>query len=95
MALRATLCLLLASSAAAHRSAHRPRDLGEQFFVNRLAAETPSETISSFEVTENVIKLERGNGTSLSSLYVNAIREQEAAENGVYSRLQVCRQAWI
>jgi hypothetical protein len=24
-------------------------------------------------------------------MYVNAIREQEAGESGIYSRLQVCR----
>jgi hypothetical protein len=68
-----------------------PRDFGEQFFVNRLTANTPSEIIGPFEVTENVIKLERGKGSSLSSMYVNAIREQEAGESGIYSRLQVCR----
>ena len=96
MALWATLCLVLACLAAAHRGARVvPRDLGEQYFVNRLAVDTPSETLSTFEVTENVIKLERGNGRSLSSMYVNAIRAQEAAENGIYSRLQVRRQSWI
>jgi hypothetical protein len=33
--------------------------------------------------------LEKGNGSSLSSMYVNAIREQAAGESGIYSRLQV------
>jgi hypothetical protein len=94
MALRAALCLLLASSAAAHRGARVPRDLEEQFFISRLVAETPSESTSTFEVTDHVIQLERGKGSSLSSLYVNAIRAQEASENGVYSRLQVRGQLW-
>jgi len=89
MALRVALCLLWAASAAAHRGARLPRDLGEQFFVNRLAAETPAKRLSTPQLTEHVIMLEKGNGSSLSSMYVNAIRAQAAGENGIYSRLQV------
>ena len=89
MALRAALCLTWAASAAAHRGARVPRDLGERYFVNRLAVETPAKTLTIPEVTDHVIMLEKGNGSSLSSMYVNAIREQAAGENGIYSRLQV------
>jgi hypothetical protein len=89
MALQVALCLLWAASAAARRPAHVPRDLGERYFVNRLATETPAKILSTPEVTENVIMLEKGNGSSLSSMYVNAIREQAAGESGIYSRLQV------
>lgn len=90
MALQVTVCLLWAASAAAHRGARLPRDLGEQFFVNRLAAETPAKRLSTPQLTDHVIMLEKGNGSSLSSMYVNAIRAQAAGENGIYSRLQVC-----
>jgi len=89
MALRLALCLFWAATAAAHRGARLPRDLGEQFFVNRLVAETPSKRLSTPQLTEHVIMLEKGNGSSLSSMYVNAIRSQAAGENGIYSRLQV------
>jgi len=89
MALRVALSLLWAASATAQRPARVPRDLGERYFVNRLAAETPAKRLSTPEVTDHVITLERGNGSSLSSMYVNAIREQAAGENGIYSRLQV------
>jgi len=87
MALRIALCLLWAASAAAQRRPRVARGLaeGERYFVNRLATETPAELLSTPEVTDHVIKLEKGNGSSLSSMYVNAMREQE----GVYSRLQV------
>jgi hypothetical protein len=66
-----------------------PRDLGEQFFVNRLAAETPAKRLSTPQLTDHVVMLSKGNGSSLSSMYVNAIRAQAAGENGIYSRLQV------
>ena len=89
MAFRAALGLLLASSAIARRGARVPRDLDEQFFVNRLAVEEPSENINTPEISEHVVRLERGNGSSLSSLYVNAIRAQANGENPAYSRLQV------
>lgn len=57
--------------------------------VNRLVIEAASETLSTLEVTKKVVELERGNGSSLSSLYVNAIRAQAGGENPFYSRLQV------
>jgi hypothetical protein len=89
MALQVALCLLWAASAAAHRGARLPRDLGEQFFVNRLVAETPAKTLSTPQLTDHVVMLSKGNGSSLSSMYVNAIRAQAVGENGIYSRLQV------
>ena len=89
MALQAALCLLLASSATARISPRVPRDLGEHFTVNRIAIEPSSETPSTTEVTDQVVQLERGNGTSLSSLYVNAIRAQAAAENPLHSGKKV------
>jgi hypothetical protein len=57
--------------------------------VNRIAVEPSSETLSTIEVTNQVVELERGNGSSLSSLYVNAIRAQAGEENPLYSGLQV------
>jgi hypothetical protein len=89
MALQAALCLLLASSATALRGPHVPRDLGEYFTVNTVAIEPSSETLSTLKVVTNVIELERGNGSSLSSLYVNAIRAQDNGDDGLYSRLEV------
>lgn len=72
-----------------------PRDIDEQFFVNRLAAEKPSETINIPEISEHVIRLERGNGSSMSSMYVNAIRAQANGEIPAYSRLQVCLHSFL
>jgi hypothetical protein len=89
MALQAGLCLLLASSATARIFPRVPRDLGEHFTVNRIAIEPSSETLSTIKVTDQVVKLERGNGSSLSSLYVNAIRAQAAADNPLYSGTEV------
>jgi hypothetical protein len=89
MALQAALCLLLASSAAARRGPHVPRDLGEHFTVNTVAIEPSSERLSTLKVVTNVIEPERGNGSSLSSLYVNAIRAQASGDDGFYSRLEV------
>jgi len=57
--------------------------------VNRLVIDTTSEVLSTLEVTDQVVELERGNGSSLSSMYVNAIRAQAAGESPIYSRLQV------
>ena len=57
--------------------------------VNRLVINTASETLSKLTVTDQVVELERGNGSSLSSLYVNAIRAQAGGDNPFYSRLQV------
>jgi hypothetical protein len=89
MALQAALCMLLASSATARRFPRVPRDLGEHFTANRIAIEPSSETLSTLKVTSQVVELERGNGSPLSSLYVNAIRAQASGDDGFYSRLQV------
>jgi hypothetical protein len=86
MALQAALCLLLASSATARRDPRAPRDLGEYFTVNRVAIEPSSETLSTLKVVTNVVELERGNGSSLSSLYVNAIRAQAERDDPFYLR---------
>jgi hypothetical protein len=89
MAIQAALCLLLASSATARIFPREPRDPGEYFTVNRIAIEPTPETPSTLKVTDQVVQLERGNGSSLSSLYVNAIRAQAAAENPLYSGKKV------
>ena len=89
MALQATLCLLLASSATARIFPRVPREPGDHFTVNRIAIEPSSETLSTLKVTNQVVELERGNGSSLSSMYVNAIRAQASGDDGFYSRMRV------
>lgn len=87
MALQAFLCLILASSTTAHRGPRVPRDLRDELFVSRLATEKPAESLSQLSITDHVLNLQRGNGSSLSSLYVNTIRAQAAGENPYHSRL--------
>jgi len=89
MAFQAALYLLLAVTATAHRGPRMPRDPGEYFYVNRLKAEAPAQSLSELKVVETVLELEKGNASSLSSMYVHAIQVQESGDTGLYSRLQV------
>lgn len=69
-----------------------PRDLPPGgFVVSRIAIDEPSDSYSPLHISDHVIKLERGNGSSLSSLYVNAIRAQAAGEDPHYSRIKQVR----
>lgn len=94
MALPALLLLLFASwtGALRGRGPRMPRDLPPGgFVISRIAIDEPSDSYSPLHISDHVIKLERGNGSSLSSLYVNAIRAQAAGEDPHYSRIKQVR----
>lgn len=88
MASRAILCLLLATSTQAHRGPRIPRDLREEFFVSRLAVDDPLPLSGTPKITENVMELQRTKGSSLSSMYINAIRAKGSGADPYYSRIK-------
>ncbi|KAK6434660.1 hypothetical protein LTR95_009158 [Oleoguttula sp. CCFEE 5521] len=57
------------------------------YTVNRLPSRGSMQPMSELKTVENVIRLTRGNGSSLSSLYVQAMRLQDTGREGSYSRL--------
>lgn len=92
MALPALLLLLFTSWSQALRGPRMPRDLPPGgFVVSRIPVEKPSNSYSPLHITENVLQLKKGNGSSLSSLYVNAMRAQAAGEDPHYSRIKQVR----
>jgi hypothetical protein len=99
----ASACLLLALSttAAALKASltipeipdanvfSQPEDAVRQFTVQRMPLRGNLEPMSKLEVVDSVIELKRGDMSSLSSMYVQAIRAQ--AGGGTFNVSRVVR----
>lgn len=73
--------LWLASAASALRAApYLPNDVNEHFTISRLQSQYKPGPLTELKVTDNVINLKRADSWSLSSVYVQGLRRQAAAE---------------